>query len=717
MAKVEEIDMFSGNAPQKTLPKTLNDSRVKELEHIIETLDTLFELGEECVNPITGEVVSDNEYDALRKELFQLSPNSPAFLDVTLSTREAIGKKIVHNPPMTSISKCNGTEEEKQEILLKWFKDCLPKDVKPMKFGDDKRVILLDFFSMSMKLDGIAISLEYEKGVLKRAGLRSKTGKDGIDVTDKAIYIDGIPKTLPVDITCKIRGELLTPIDVFEKKNKEFRERKEKGEKVRVFTNARAYTAGSMNLKMDKEGAKEFKDRGIGFIAYNVVGLENPPYKGEVGRSRWIISTLKMPSVPTDHFSFATIEKWENKHRNLPFMTDGIVISVDNLEKQKELGTHGKSDTGNPKGKIAWKFKDEIKEVMVDQVVWQTGRIGNITPVLIFNGVQLEGTTVSRCTAHNVGIIKTNKIGRGSTVKIIKSGKIIPKLKEVVKARGKVNIPTACPSCGGDVKEVEGSNDALALVCKNSLCPAQNIKNLNHFLTRLGVKGIAESTIDKLVELGLVQKPGDFYKLYMIDLMDAGITERTAWLIIARIWMVHEPEQIKDGKELAKAIKQKINKRIPIPANIFFSAFGIKNAGREAGRILASKYDSWKDIKKATEKELQSMDGIGPIMAKEIVAFFENNESMIEDVEINFDIQFAKQSGGLDGKMFVLSGSLDGGKSKWKKAIEEAGGVVKSSVGKRISYLVAGEGSGSKSDKAKELGVSIISVEELQKML
>jgi len=648
--------------------------------------------------------VLDNEYDVLRAELEKLCPESKIFKTATSSKVRASKKKVIHNPTMTSINKCNGTLEEKDIILTKWFTDRM-ETMPAEKYVNKTTTDYLKQFCMSYKHDGVALSIEYKNGKLERAGLRSKSGKDGTNVTDKMQYIKGVPMQLPLPLTCTIRGELETPVSVFERVSEEL------GPDAKA--NPRAHTAGSMGHKT----ASKIKDRGIQFVAYNVLNLKDPPYKTEIERANWATDILKLHYIDIVPFSYKILALWEKRHRHIDYKVDGTVICINNLEYQDVAGTHGKSDTGNPKGKLAWKFADEVKEVKVKNIVWQTGRIGNITPVLEFNPVQLEGTTVVRCTAHNVGIIRSNKIGIGSVIEIIKSGKIIPKLKSVIKSCGKVITPSGCPSCNSYLEEVKGANDALALVCKNSACPAQNIKNLNHFLARLGVKGIAGSTIEKLIDLGLLQKPGDFYRLTTANLRKAGITDRTAQLIVARVWMINEPEQIKDELTLQVMVMAAPAERIKVPLSLFFSAFGIKNAGREAGRILASHCSSWKEVKSLTEKDLSALDGIGPIMAKEIVAFFENNRIIVEDVEQYFDIEVVQKTGGtMDGKFFVLSGSLEGGKDKWKKMIEDAGGVVKSSVGRKVNYLVAGEGSGSKSEKAFELRIKIITTDQLEKM-
>ena len=688
---------------EKKEEKKVDTKRIKELEEIITSLDTFYEIGEDCINPITGEIVLDNEYDALKKELISLNPESKVLSTVTASKSKIVGKKIKHDPPMTSINKCNGTEEEKMKTLYKWFEDCrkIDSDLRGQKSYDGW---LSKFFCMSFKHDGLALSLEYEDGILKRAGLRSKSGKDGIDVTDKTKYIEGIPQKLPISISCIIRGEVETPKSEFKNQCKKL------GEKAKA--NPRAHTAGSMNQKT----AEQMKDRGLKFTAYNILKLKDPPYSTEIERASWAEEELNLNFVKTLSFSIAKLEVFEEQHRKLDFMVDGAVISINDLEIQKKMGTTGDKDTGNPKGKIAWKFKDEVKSTIINDIIWQTGRTGNITPVLIIDPIQLEGTTVSKCTAHNIGIIKHKGIGIGTTVEIIKSGKIIPKLHKVIKTIGSANIPSSCPSCGGDVFEVEGADEALSLVCDNLSCPAQNAKNLYHYLKTLGCKGIAESTIYKLADTGLLTKRSDFYKLTLDKLLNNGITERTAVLILARIWMIPSPEQEKDNTILKDKLK-KINK-ITVPMEKFIASFGMDGAGKEVGRLLSKKYKDFNKIRNLTPTELESIDGIGFVTANSVIDFFTKNGKEIEELLKFIEIETPKDvEGKLKGKKFVLSGSFEGGKSKWKKIIENNGGEVKGSISKKIDYLIAGEGSGSKSAKASDLGVPIIDINKLKRMI
>ena len=689
-------------------------SEITDLRQIIIHLDNCYHItGEECINPITKEIVTDNEYDALKNRLEEIDPLWDGFKTTFAADEEVVGKKVAHNPPMTSISKCNGTQEEKESILLKWMEDCINNisDSQNVSKGtlDFSLADKNDIFSMSFKHDGISLSLEYERGQLISAGLRSKNGIDGIDVTKKTENIAGIPKKLPIPVTLTVRGEIETHLKEFKEINLEL-EKDGKDAK----TNPRAHTAGCMNRKT----AKEMKDMGLKFIAYNILNFKLPPYKTEIERALWVKDVLGFNFVKTVPFAYSRLVAFEMIHRDLDFMVDGIVISVNELKKQVELGTHGNGSSANPKGKIAWKFADEVKNAIITSIEWQTGRTGTITPVLNFDGIQLEGTTVSKCTAHNLGIIKQNKIGVGSTIAIIKSGKIIPKIKEVIESKGKVTSPSACPSCGFITKEVLGNNNTESLICDNKNCPAQNVQNLDHYLKRIGVKGIAESTISKLCKAGLVEEPSDFYKLTLEKIQAIGIKKRSATLILARIKMIVAPEQEKDNSILMALLNKIKDRKIPVKMETFIASLGIDGAGRELGRILSENYDSFEDVRQLSVNDLESHDGIGPITASNVYSYFFDNKKQIDDL-LNF-IQIKiikKKTGNLDGKKICLSGSLPGGKARWKTFIEDNGGMLTSSVSKKTDYLVASEGSGSKSDKAQKLDIPILTVDDLEKLI
>ena len=266
--------------------------------------------------------------------------------------------------------------------------------------------------------------------------------------------------------------------------------------------------------------------------------------------------------------------------------------------------------------------------------------------------------------------------------------------------------------------EVAGNNDTLSLVCNSLDCPAQKVKNLNHFLKRLGVKGIAESTITKLIKKDMLKTPSDFYSLSYGRLVQAGFTQRTSALINARIMMVPNADQEKDNAKLMNMAADNWKKKLDIPLATFIASLGMDGAGREVGRLLADKYGDIDKIQKLSVKELEEIDGIGSVIANSVNKFFKNNNR-----EIHTLLQFINpvipqiKIGKFTDKTFVLSGKFSNGKKTLQALIEDNGGKIKGSVGKSLDYLVAGDGSGAKTDKAKKYGITILTEEELEKLV
>lgn len=488
-----------------------------QLEFIISTLDTLYELGENCIHPITNKLVSDAEYDEMRTRLAKIKPNSYIFDTVTGSTYKSAAKKVTHNPPMTSISKANGTWDEKMKILKDWEKNV----VKELNKGNVE-----DFAICAFKWDGVACALYYEKGKLISAGLRPRDGVSGEDITENVKYVEGVSEDLPINFTGSIRGEIVCMKSVFEKKNKELAKRGEK-----TFANPRNYAAGSIRQFKDPKITKE---RCLSFTAYNIIS-DDAPSDNEVERAKWCNKVLKIPHVQVRSFNYDYLKKMEDFSASLDYEVDGIVISINSVEDREQLGSHGDSPTGNPKGRIAWKFAEEMKEVEIKSIECCTGRTGRIVPVLMFDPIQLAGTNVTQCTGHNYGFMIRNKIKVGTVIKIIKSGKIIPKIVGVIKNTGDWDYPKKCSSCNSDTHIVQGG-DGVELECHNNNCVSKIVNCLCHYLNTLGVKGIAESTVEKLVEAGLVRYPADFYRLDYKQLQDLGLGDRNSILIIARLW-------------------------------------------------------------------------------------------------------------------------------------------------------------------------------------
>jgi DNA ligase (NAD+) len=691
-----------------------------DLERVIAHLDTAYEQGLECIHPDTNIVVTDGEYDGFRRQLKELRPDSTLFGTATASKLVSSTNKVVHDPPLTSIEKASHEDLDTQEQqLFKWLKKTAesasdkilngPQQTAKGKTHKDEPVSYpKSYFYQAYKLDGVAIGIYYEDGKLARAGLRPRDGINGEDVTEQVKFVSGVPNKLPIKITCSIRGELICKLSDFEKVQKDLTK---SGEKLRA--NPRNHTAGGIRQFKNPEKTKRNR---ISFVAYSIESLANPPYKTEIERFKFCSKDLGIPYVEAKPFKFEDLQKMEDGIPKLDFEVDGVIIGVNNLEDQDQLGRHGDPRTGNPKGKIAWKFREEEATPVIKDIEWQTGRTGKLTSVAIFDAVRLAGTNVSRATLHNAGFMDRNQIKIGSKISVRKAGKIIPKVTGVVSGQGKPDFPKTCPACEAETKLQKGNTeDMLELICPNSECSAQNISTLCHYLATFGVLGLGESRVTQLVEGGAVSTAADFYRLDVESAMQTGLTSRQSTLAVAAIQMIPSPDKM-SSDDLDKAIESALKTKKAVPLWQLFASFGIGAAGKSAGKALSAHFGSFQKIRKASVEELEAVDDVGEITAEAISSYLRENAKEIDDLLKFVDPIVPKSGGKLDGKTFCFSGGFPDGKKYWEKEVEDRGGKCSSSVSKKTDYLVAGPGSGSKSEKAEKLGIPILSTDELSKM-
>lgn len=686
----------------------------KALEQIISHLDTLYEQGEPCVHPITGVPVTDGEYDALRRQLKQVNPDSPIFATASASMLESPVAKVVHDPPMTSIEKASHEDIDTQEQqLFKWLVDRsgdgprLVESIEGKTYKGQPLSFAANRFYQSYKLDGVAIGLYYVDGKLVSAGLRPRDGIHGEDVTAQVAFVQGVPKKLKQPVTCSIRGELICRLSDFEKVQEEL---EAEGEKLRA--NPRNHAAGG--IRQFKEPTKTKRMR-LSFIAYTIEAMQEPPFRTEMQRAEFCRQKLGVPYIDVEPFSFSRLQDMENAIATLDFEVDGIVIGVDDLTQQDQLGRHGDPRTGNPKGKIAWKFREEEAHPVVRDIQWQTGRTGKIVGVAIFEPVRLAGTNVSRATLHNAGFIRRNEITIGSTIAVRKAGKIIPKVTGVIAGQGELEFPDKCPACEAATHLIDGGGEILELVCTNDDCSARNIQQLCHFLATLGVLGLGESRVTTLVEGGAIKQWADFFALTVDRAMETGLTLRQATLAVASLQLIDAPDRY-ESEALQEQILAAMKQKKTIPAWKVFASFGIGAAGKSAGKALTSTFGSFDELRSATVEQLVAIDDVGEITAAAIVEFFKKHAAEITRLLEHVEPEFTAGEGELSGKAFCLSGGFDEGKKHWEGEIESRGGKCSSSVSKKTDFLVAGSGSGSKSAKAEKLGIPILTVEELQAM-
>jgi len=667
------------------------ESHKAKLVRVLSYLDTLYEVGEDCVHPDTKKLVSDPEYDDLLAELRKIDPKNERFTRPSDSKATSAAEKIENDPPLTSISKASHEDLKIQtEQFEKWVKTTNKEDLY-----------------ISYKLDGVCLRLYYEKGKFVKASTRPRDGIWGDDVSEQVKYISNIPQKLNLPATCSITGELICLDSDFDKVQKQLLA---KGEKLRA--NARNHTAGAIrNFKEPKKVAQ----MGLTFIGYSVENLTNVDFPDtEFKRAKWVNKDLGIRFVRTTPFkSNKQLQDMEDLVSDLDYMVDGVIVGVNNLEAQEQMGRHGDKATGNPKGKIAWKFRSEKTSVIIKSIDCRTGRSGKITPVACFDGVKLSQTTVTRATMHNYGFVKKHGIRVGTEILITKAGEIIPKVIGVLSGTGKPDIIAACPACKGNAKLVQSSSDKdkWELICASVACPAKFIGRLDHYLSVVGVLGLGEATVELLSKK--LRCPADFYKLTVKDAMDCGLSERESLLAVGNIHMIKNPEKM-DSDKLQVKINSAVNKKKKISLAKVIAGFGIKNVGESTGKTLVEYFNDFSKIRNASVDELTGIKDVGQTTAESVYKFFKNFPDEADEL-LKYVLPQLPKTGPLTGKTFCLSGNVD--KKILKIKIEDLGGKISGSVGKNTTYLVAGDGSGAKSNKAKELGIKIIDVKKLEKML
>jgi DNA ligase (NAD+) len=701
------------------------DPEVAELELVIEALDTAFEEGSDCIHPITNKIVSNSEYDQLRKRLQELHPESEKLKAVTASKLSSTAKKVAHNPPFTSISKAIGELADRDATLKKFQAEVTAE----LKYSDPPEKWLVQAY----KRDGVAVALYYEHGKLVRAGLRPRKVQDGEDVTENVQYVEGIPAELWehdragnrikfLDVTCCIRGELECKKSVFRKIKDNWQD--PEYDLDREPANPRNYTAGSIR---QFNNPKITKVRKLSFTGYSILGwhaADNsaPPFKTEVERAKYANAVLRVPFVQVRPFRYQDLKVLEDLQGNLDYEVDGVVLSVNNLEDAEQMGNIGGTAYGNPKAKLAWKFSEQSAITKVKDVEWQVGRTGALCPVMRVEPVNLDGTTVTYVTGHSLGFMKgTSKsslgeISEDAEIRIIKSGKIIPKVIEIVKKGwGSLRIPNHCPSCYKNLDIVKGT-DGTELVCNNEFCGVRAVAHFTHYLSTFGVKGVAESALTKMYEAGAVKDVSDLYNLTVPRLENIqGFSKRQVLLAVARIWMCSDPTGM-DDDALEKWIKKAQDSKVKVPAWKLFASLGIEGAGKTAGQALIAHFGSFKAVRKASLAELEAVPDIGETTAKAIHGFFQKWKDLIDSLLENVEPEDPKV-GKFTGKSFCFTGGFPGGKQKWEQAVMDHGAKVSSSVSKTTSYVVVGSDAGSKEEKAKELGITRLSLADLEKML
>lgn len=620
--------------------------------------------------------VSDYEYDQLMKELIELETKYPEFQTEDSPTRRVGGmvldqfEKVVHRTPMLSLS--NAFSEGDIRQFDQRVREVIPHPV----------------YICELKIDGLACSLEYEQGILKRAATRGD-GMVGEDITHNILTIKSVPLKLRDPVTIDVRGEVFMPKAAFEQLNRE-----REANHLSLFANPRNAAAGSVR-QLDSKIAAERK---LDMFLYQLPDALSLGIKTHSAALDYL-DDLGFKTNPHRRVCHNVedvldyIREWTERKHDLPYEIDGLVIKVDDLEAQALLGVTTKS----PKWAIAYKFPAEEVTTVLKDIVFNVGRTGAITPLAILEPVQIMGTTVQRATLHNEDFIRHRDIRIGGKVIIRKAGYIIPEVVGPVKDEQYDTLPTFtmithCPACGSRLVRNEGEADHY---CTNRNCPAQMVEALIHFASRpaMNIEGLGEKICALLFDRGLVKKLSDLYRLTGEDLSSLPKFKEKS---------IHN---------LLIAIEK--SKENSLERLLF--GLGIRYVGEKASLLLAKHFQSLDSLAQATYDDLIRIPEIGDVIAQSVIHYFrlEENRALIQelkDLGVNMEYRGEKtiEAESFSGKTFVLTGTLSAFKRDEAKAfIERLGGKVTSSVSKNTDVVIAGAEAGSKLSRAQALGIEI----------
>lgn len=624
------------------------------------------------------EIMSNAEYDALYDELLMLEEKTGTVLAGSPTVNvgyEAVDNlpKETHESPMLSLDKTKD-----REALRDWLN------------GHEAL--------LSWKLDGLTIVLTYENGTLSKAVTRGN-GEVGEVVTNNAKTFINLPHKIAYKGKLIIRGEAVISYDDFNKINEEI---PEEGAK---YKNPRNLCSGSVRQLNNEITAK----RNVRFIAFNYVsqGGSDTDFKLRSEQFDFLkkqgFEVVEYHKVTEDSI-LDKISYFANMVTNYPIPSDGLVLTYNDIEYGRSLGRTAKF----PRDSIAFKWADETANTHLIDMEWSPSRTGLINPVAIFEPVELEGTTVSRASAHNVSIVKSLMLGIGDEISVYKANMIIPQIKENFTKSGNLTIPKFCPACS-EKTQIKNENGVETLYCVNEACPAKQIKRFSLFVSRDAMKidGLSEATLEKFISVGFIKKLSDIYKLAehkeAICNMD-GFGERSYEKLIASI------EKSRD---------------VLLPNLIY--ALGILNVGLSNAKIICKAFDyDIEKIKNATVEEIAVTDNIGDVIATSVFDFFHDSEKLSEFNELvnelNILIPEKKETNSnIGGKTFVITGSLNTyeNRNALKDLIESLGGKVAGSVSAKTDYLINNDvtSNSSKNKKAKELNVQIISEEDFNELI
>lgn len=648
------------------------DDKKRRIEELIETLNE----ASAAYYDEASEIMSNYEYDALYDELESLEKetgytplNSPT-KNVGYTVQSELPKER-HRSRMLSLDKTKSREE-----LAAWL-------------GDHEGLL-------SWKLDGLTVVLTYEGGELVKAVTRGN-GDIGEVITPNARVFVNVPKRIPHEGHTVIRGEAVITYEEFDRINEAIDDADAK------YKNPRNLCSGSVRQLNSKITA----ERNVRFYAFTLSEADGVDYEGlRSNQMKWMAEQGfdVVEYVKVDNKSiFEAIDNYAERVHSFEIPSDGLVLTLEDLEYAATLGTTAKF----PRDSLAFKWADQQAETILREIEWSPSRTGLLNPIAIFDPVELEGTTVKRASVHNLNIMETLKLGIGDTITVYKANMIIPQIGDNLTKSGNIELPSHCPVCDGTT-EIKLMTGTKVLTCTNPNCLAKQVKRFSLFVSRdaLNIEGLSEQTLLKFIGLGYIKSFADIFRLEN-----------------------HRDEIVEldgFGKKSYDKLSSSIEKsRHTVPTRILV-ALGIPGVGVTTAAQIARAYENkWAKISSLTYDELISVSGIGEVMARDYEAFFadEHNKSVVLDLvgELDIDESYEQVGTALSGETFVITGSLEHYKSRTelKKEIETQGGKVAGSVSKNTSYLVTNnpESGSSKNKAAAELGVKIITEDEIRTML
>ena len=622
-----------------------------------------------------AEIISNFEYDEMYDELLALEDETGYIRDdspsINVGYETAAGlPKVTHESKMLSLNKTKDREE-----LKAWL-------------GDRKGIL-------SWKLDGLTVALTYENGRLAQAVTRGN-GIEGELITQNVLACKNIPKSIAHKGRVMLRGEAVIKYSDFEKINAAIEDADAK------YKNPRNLCSGSIRQLDPKVTA----ERNVNIYAFSLYRADGADLKTRHEGMEWLkglgFETVDYLLVDSSDLSDA-IDKYEAAISDFDIPSDGLVLSFDDLEYSASLGETAKY----PRDSIAFKWRDQQAETVLREIEWSPSRTGLLNPVAIFDSVELEGTSVSRASVHNINIMEDLALGIGDSIKVYKANMIIPQISDNLTRSANIEIPKTCPVCGGETK-IKDEEGTKTLYCSNPNCPAKQIKSFEHFVSRdaLNIEGLSEAGLLKLIGIGAI---ADYADLFKLQNHKEDIVEMEGF----------------GGRSYENLITSAEKASHTTPARLLYG-LGVPGIGTaNATTIARACRNKWEEIQNLDSDALKMIEGIGDVMAEDYVRFFSdesNKEAVNKLLEVlSIDESFEEAGDALLGKVFVITGSLEHfeNRKELKAAIEAEGGKVAGSVSAKTDFLITNDpNSGSSKNKtARELGVSIITEDEIMKML